>query len=113
MVDLAISAVKDSNVPRTQVQCPGHTGLHGGEQGPWYGLGSIANRNHIPGAACLGALTGYWTSSARLDWLDVNLFLTQMASMSQFCGSLMLVDPDSIKWVPGGPAFAGRGANRA
>ncbi len=109
MVDLAIAAVKDNNVPRTQVQCPGRKGVHGGEQGPWYGLGSIANRNHIPGAAYIGALTGYWTSVARLDWLDVNLFLTQMASASQLCGELMLADLESIKWAPGAPPFGGRG----
>jgi hypothetical protein len=109
MVELAIATVKDNNVPRTQVQCPGRKGIHGGEQGPWYGLGSIANRNHIPGAACIGALTGYWTSVARLDWLDVNLFLTQIASMSRFCGDLMLADLESIKWVPGAPARGGRG----
>jgi hypothetical protein len=108
MVDLAVAAVKDSNVPRTQVQCPGRKGVHGGEQGPWYGLGSIANRNRIPGAACIGALTGYWTSAARLDWLDVNLFLTQMASMSQFCGDLMLADLESIKSAPGAPPRGGR-----
>jgi hypothetical protein len=113
MVDLAIAAVKDGNVPRTQVQCPGRKGVHGGEQGPWYGLGSIANRNRIPGAAYIGALTGYWTSAARLDWLDVNLFLTQMASASQFCGNLMLADLESIKWAPGAPARGGRGANPA
>jgi hypothetical protein len=108
MVDLAVAAVKDSNVPRTQVQCPGRKGVHGGEQGPWYGLGSIANRNRIPGAACIGALTGYWTSAARLDWLDVNLFLTQIASMSQFCGDLMLADLESIKSAPGAPPRGGR-----
>ena len=107
MVDLAVAAVKDSNVPRTQVQCPGRKGIHGGEQGPWYGLGSIANRNHIPGAAYIGALTGYWTSVARLDWLDVNLFLTQMGSTSQLCGELMLADLESIKWAPGAPPFGG------
>jgi hypothetical protein len=103
MVDLAIAAVKDSHVPRTQVQCPGRKGRHGGEQGPWYGLGSIANRNRIPGVAAIGALTGYWTTTARLDSLDVNLFLTQMASMSQLCGSLMLAELESIKWAPGAP----------
>jgi hypothetical protein len=61
MVDVSIAAVKDNSVPRTQVQCPGRKGLHGGEQGSWYGLGSIANRNRIPGTAVIGALTGYWT----------------------------------------------------
>src|SRR5450755_807395 len=87
--------------------------FNGGEQGPWYGLGSIANRNHIPGVAAIGALTGYWTSTARLDALDVNLFLTQMASMSQFCGNLMQADLESIKWAPGAPPFGGRAANPA
>jgi hypothetical protein len=110
MVDLAVAAVKDSNVPRTQVQCPGRKGVHGGEQGPWYGLGSIANRNRIPGVAAIGALTGYWTTTARLETLDVNLFLTQMASMSQLCGSLMLAELESIKWAPGAPPVGGRGA---
>jgi hypothetical protein len=109
----SIAAVKDNNVPRTQVQSPGRKGLHGGEQGPWYGLGSIANRNHIPGVAAIGALTGYWTSTARLDALDVNLFLTQMASMSQFCGNLMQADLESIKWAPGAPPFGVRAASPA
>jgi hypothetical protein len=100
MVDLAIAAVKDNHVPRTQVQTPGRKGLHGGEQGPWYGLGSIANRNRIPGVAAIGALTGYWTSTARLQHLDANLFLAQMASMCQVCGNLMLADLESIKSAP-------------
>jgi len=112
MVDLAIAAVKDNQVPRTQVQCPGRKGLHGGEQGPWYGLGSIANRNRIPGFAVIGALTGYWTSTARLATLDVNLFLTQMASASQMCGNLMLAELDAIKSAPGAPPSRGRGAVR-
>jgi hypothetical protein len=97
MVDLTIAAVKDNQVPRTQVQCPGRKGLHGGEQGPWYGLGAIANRNHFAGAAVIGALTGYWMSTARLDSLDVDLFLTQMASASHMCSSLMLADLESVR----------------
>ncbi len=109
MVDLAVASIKDSIVPRTQVQTPGRKGVHGGEQGPWYGLGAIANRNHIPGLAVIGALTGYWTSTARLDRLDVNLFLTQMAAASQMCGNLMLAEVESIKSAPGAPAIGGRG----
>jgi len=100
MVDLTIAAVKENRVPRTQVQCPGRKGLHGGEQGPWYGLGAIANRNHFAGAAVIGALTGYWMSTARLDSLDVDLFLTQMASASQMCGTLMRAELESIQTVP-------------
>jgi hypothetical protein len=109
LVDLSVAAVKENHLPRTQVQCPGRKGLHGGEQGPWYGLGSIANRIRVPGYGAMGALTGYWTSTARLDYLDVNLFLTQMAAVSQICGNLMLADLESIKWAPGAPARGGRG----
>jgi hypothetical protein len=100
LVDLTIAAVKENHLPRTQVQAPGRKGLHGGEQGPWYGLGSIANRNHIPGVAAIGALTGYWTSTARLEHLDAKLFLAQMASVCQVCGNLMLADLESIKSAP-------------
>ena len=113
MVDFSVAAVKENNVPRTQVQCPGRKGVHGGEQGPWYGLGSIANRIRVPGFATMGAMTGCWTTTARLDYLDVNLFLTQMAIVSQLCCNLMLADLESIKWAPGGPAFGGRVANPA
>jgi hypothetical protein len=112
MVDVAVSAVKDNKLPRTQVQCPGRKGIHGGEQGPWYGLGSIANRNHIPGAAVIGALTGYWTSTARLHTLDVGLFLTEIASASQICGNLMLADVQSMKSAQEAPS-PGRRENRA
>ena len=97
MVDLSIAAVKDNDVPRTQVQSPGRKGVHGGDQGPWYGLGAIANRTRIPGAAVIGALTGYWTSTARLDSLDVDLFLTQMAAASQLCASLMTAEVSAIR----------------
>ena len=113
LVDLSVAAVKENHLPRTQVQCPGRKGLHGGEQGPWYGLGSIANRIRVPGYGAMGALTGYWTSTARLDSLDVNLFLTQMAGVNQICGSLMLADLESIKWAPGAPARGGRSGSPA
>ncbi len=35
LVDIAIKAVKDNQLPRVQVQCPGRNGVHGGAQGPW------------------------------------------------------------------------------
>jgi hypothetical protein len=97
LVDLAIDAVKTNHLPRTQVQCPGRKGLHGGEQGPWYGLGGIANRLHIAGASTMGSMTGYWSTHTRLSALDPNLFVTQMAAMSQICGRLMLADIGRIR----------------
>lgn len=97
LVDTAVDAVKVNRLPRTQVQCPGRNGVHGGAQGPWYGLGGIANRLHIPGASTMGSMRAYWTTNARIATLDAGLFLNQMATMSQICGHLMLADVESIK----------------
>jgi hypothetical protein len=99
LVDLAIKAVKENHLARTQVQCPGRKGIHGGEQGPWYGLGNIARRITVPGASTMGSMTGYWTTKARLEYLDTKQFLTEIATMNQICGELMLADIASIKSV--------------
>ena len=92
LVDLAIKAVKENDLKRVQVQCPGRKGIHGGEQGPWYGLGGIARRLGIPGASTMGSMTAYWSSKARVDYLDTKHFVNQVATMSQICGELMLAD---------------------
>jgi hypothetical protein len=97
LVGIAIKAVKDNQLPRTQVQCPGRRGIHGGEQGPWYGLGNIARRINVPGASTMGSMTGYWTTKARIDYLDTRQFVTEIATMSQICGELMLADVSTIK----------------
>ena len=100
LVDIATRAVKDNHFRRVQVQAPGRKGSHGGEQGPWYGLGGIARRIGVPGASTMGSMTAYWTTKARIDYLDADHFVTQMATMSQICGELMIADVESIKTVP-------------
>jgi len=99
LVDLAIKAVKDNGLQRVQVQCPGRKGIHGGEQGPWYGLGGIAKRIGVPGASTMGSMTAYWSTKARIDYLDTKQFVTQIATMNQICGNLMLADVSTIKGV--------------
>jgi len=100
LVEIAIKAVKDNRLPRTQVQCPGRKGIHGGEQGPWYGLGGIARRIHVAGASTMGSMTAYWSTKSRIDYLDAKLFVNQMATMSEICGQLMLAEVDSLKTMP-------------
>jgi hypothetical protein len=97
LVDLAIRAVKDNKLPRVQVQCPGRKGIHGGEQGPWYGLGGIARRLGIPGASTMGSMSAYWSTKARMDYLDTNHLVNQVATMTQICGELMIADAETIK----------------
>ena len=100
LVDIAIRAVKDNHLRRVQVQAPGRKGIHGGEQGPWYGLGGIARRIGVPGASTMGSMTAYWTTKARMDYLDADHFVNQIATMSQICGELMIADVESIKTIP-------------
>jgi hypothetical protein len=97
LVDLAIKSVKDNGLRRVQVQCPGRKGLHGGEQGPWYGLGAIAGRLKIPGSATMGSMTAYWSTKARLPTFDADHFVTQVATMSQIAGELMIADGAQLK----------------
>jgi hypothetical protein len=97
LVDMAITAVKENNLKRVQVQCPGRKGIHGGEQGPWYGLGNIARTIGVPGISTMGSMTAYWSSKARIDYLDANHFVNQVATMSQLCGQLMVADLAGIK----------------
>ncbi len=92
LVDVAIRAIKDNKLPRVQLQVPGRKGVHGGEQGPWYGLGGIARRLGVPGASTMGSMSAYWSTKARMDYLDTKQFVTQVATMCQICGELMLAD---------------------
>ncbi|MGD9722886.1 MAG: hypothetical protein AB7O59_22240 [Pirellulales bacterium] len=92
LVDLAIKAVKDNQLRRVQVQCPGQPGIHGGEQGPWFGLGRIAERLQVPGAATMGSMTAYWSTKARMEAFDADHFVRQVATMAQFTGDLMVAD---------------------
>ncbi len=92
LVDLAVKSVKDNGLRRVQVQCPGRPGVHGGEQGPWYGLGGIARRLNVPGSSTMGSMTAYWSTKARIDAFDANHFVTQVATMSQIAGELMIAN---------------------
>ena len=45
----------------------------------------------------MGSMSAYWSSKARLDYLDTKQFVTQIATMSQICGELMLADVARVK----------------
>ena len=102
LVDIAVRSVKDNDLKRVQVQAPGRPGIHGGDQGPWYGLGGIARRLGVPGASTMGTMTAYWSSKARIEYLDSEHFVDQVRTMSQICGELMIADLDGIETVSSG-----------
>ena len=47
----------------------------------------------------MGLLSAYWTTRARLEYLDANHFVTQVATLNQICGGLMTADIADIKSV--------------
>jgi hypothetical protein len=55
-------------------------------------------------------MTAYWSSDARIEYLDANHFVNQIATISQICGDLVLADVDTIKSVPASPGQRGMDA---
>jgi imidazolonepropionase-like amidohydrolase len=94
----AVRAVRENRLPRTLVQAVERSGIHGGTQGVWYGMGAIALEWNLPAYAMLGYLGGYWTTRAGLSRFDPDLFLAQVATMTQLTGDLM--NPPSSRSSP-------------
>jgi hypothetical protein len=92
LIEKAIKAVKENNWPRVMVQCVEKTGIHGEPQGIWYGLGTPALDWNIPAFATMGTQGAYWSSKSRLDKFNKELFYTQVKTMTQLTGELMLID---------------------
>lgn len=92
MIDEALRASKGNHVRSTVVRSPGRPGVHGGSQGPWYGMGSGARYLGIPGYGVQGDLGAYWAHSARLNRFDPRSFCRQVAMFCQLTGFLMASD---------------------
>ena len=45
----------------------------------------------------MGMMSAYWSTKARIDYLDAEHFVDQVATMSQICGELMVAELKSIK----------------
>ena len=92
LIDMAIEAVQDHEWPRVEVKCVERPGINGKHQGPWYGLGGIARSWNIPGYGTMGTQGAYWATTARIKDFDADLFCTQVATMAQLSGQLMVAD---------------------
>lgn len=91
LISAAVEAVKTHRWPRVMVQTIDRPGIHGGKQGFWYGMGRIASANewNLPAFSTMGSQGAYWSSTARLDKFDRQLFRTQVAAMAQLTAVLM------------------------
>jgi len=92
MVELAIKAVNDNILPSAYVRNVARPGVHGGNQGQWYGMAKYAPELGIPAFAIMGFMGAYWATSSDIDRFDANLFRRQVATVVQLTGELMGAD---------------------
>lgn len=101
MIDLAIQAVEENQLKGATVRAAARPGKLGRSQGPWYGLGRLADELGKPGFATMGTMGVYWATSSRLDRFDANLFCRQIATFVQLTGQLMLADMSPLQTSTG------------
>jgi len=96
-VAIAARAIQDNELRRTAVQSPGRIGIHGRVQPRAWGLASgIIRERGIPGFTLMGGMTAYWSSKARMSYLDPAHFLDQVAVLIQLTDELMRADMSSL-----------------
>jgi hypothetical protein len=100
LIDMAIKAVIDNEWPRCQVKAIERPGIQNEHQGTWYGLGN-AQRYNRPGFGTMGTQGAYWSTRPRIEAFDENLFYSEVATMAQLTGSLMLANKIEIDPVWG------------
>ncbi len=91
LVEIAIQAVKDNNIPRTEVRVPSRP-----KQGMWAGLGDVAIKYNMPGFAISSGMSGYWTTTPGLESFDKDLGFRQIGALAQLTAALMTADLDEI-----------------
>src|SRR5262249_55405744 len=99
---LAHKAVIDNHLKSVLIRVPARNGKNGRSQGPWYGLGGLANRINKPGFSIMGSMGVYWATSSRLDRFDPDHFCRQVATFAQLTGELMLADMKELQSIPSG-----------
>ena len=103
LVAMAIKAVKDNGLRRVTVEQVDRPGIHGADQGTWFGLGAVGRTRGLPAFATMGDMGAYWGTSARLNRFDAKQFVDQVATMAQLAGELMVADLAALKPGPRKP----------
>jgi len=90
LIQMAIKAVKDNQLPRTYVHCPPRSG------GRWEAMGAIALERDIPGYGFSTDMSAHWSIDARIATFDKNLAWKQIAVATQLTGVLLQADLKEI-----------------
>ena len=96
LVELATKAIKDNFLPSAFVRNVARPGVHGGNQGRWFGMAKHAPELGIPAFAIMGFMGAYWATSTDIERFDASLFRRQVATVVQLTGELMTADLPEI-----------------
>lgn len=96
LVEIAAKAVDDNGLPSAFVRNVAQPGVHGGNQGPWFGMAKHAPELDIPAFAIMGFMGAYWATSTDIERFDARLFRRQVATVVQLTGELMTADLDDV-----------------
>ena len=99
MIELAAKAVTDNGLPSAFVRNVARPGIHGGNQGQWFGMAKFAPAAGLPAFAIMGFMGAYWATSSDIERFDVSLFRRQVATFIQLTGELMTVDLSEVATV--------------
>ena len=99
MVELAVKAVGDNDLPSAYVRNVARPGIHGGSQGQWFGMAKFAPAIGVPAFAIMGFMGAYWSTSSDIERFDASLFRRQVATFVQLTGELMTADLSEVTTV--------------
>lgn len=100
MVKLAIKAVEDNNLPSAFIRNIARPGIHGENQGRWFGMAKFAPAQGLPAFAIMGFMGAYWSTSSGIERLDASLFRRQVATFVQLTGEMMTADLATLASEP-------------
>jgi hypothetical protein len=86
LIQMAIKAIKENQLPRTYVHCPPRSG------GRWEAMGAVALERDIPGYGFSADMSAHWSIDARIDKFDKTLAWKQITVATQLIGELMQAD---------------------
>ncbi len=92
LVELAAKAIEGNSLPSALVRNIARPGIHGENQGRWFGMAKHAPELGIPAFAMMGFMGAYWATSTDIERFDASLFRRQVATLAQLTGELMTAD---------------------
>ena len=92
LINQAIYTIKQHKIGRTYVLCPDRGG-----QGPWTGMGNLAQKMKVPGYGISTSMSGYWSTKSGIESFSSELFMKQVDIMADLTLYLMNANSEEIQ----------------